>query len=81
MKTMITLGDMAAKGMTMLEVACRRCDRRGRFSIARLIAEHGRDDHGDLRALIAADCPKMQNPSPNIYAQCGLHFPELPQRC
>jgi hypothetical protein len=39
MKTMITLGDMADKGMTMLEVACRRCDRRGRLSIARLIAE------------------------------------------
>ena len=38
-KTMITLGDMAAKGMTMLEVACRRCDRQGRLSIARLIAE------------------------------------------
>ena len=57
MKTMITLGDMAAKGMQMLEVACRRCDRRGRLSIARLIAEHGRDDYGDLRALIAHDCP------------------------
>jgi hypothetical protein len=48
LKTMITLG-MAEKGMTMLEVACRRCDRRGRLSIARLIAEHGRDDYGDLR--------------------------------
>lgn len=27
--------------MRMLEVACRRCDRRGRFSIARLVAEDG----------------------------------------
>jgi hypothetical protein len=34
MKTVITLGDMADKGMLMLEVACRRCDRRGRLSIA-----------------------------------------------
>jgi hypothetical protein len=56
---MITLGDMADKGMTMLEVASRRCDRRGRLRIARLIAEHGRDDYGDLRRIIAADCPKM----------------------
>jgi hypothetical protein len=48
---------MANKGVTMLDVACRRCDRRGRLSIARLIAEHGRDDYGDLRALIAHDCP------------------------
>ena len=37
----ITLADMQAKGMRMLEVACRRCERRGRLSIARLIAEHG----------------------------------------
>ena len=27
----ITLGDRRAKGMTMLEVACRRCERRGRL--------------------------------------------------
>jgi hypothetical protein len=39
MKGVISLGDMADKGMTMLEVACRRCDRQGRLSIARLIAE------------------------------------------
>ncbi len=57
MQDVITLGDMANKGVTMLDVACRRCDRRGRLSIARLIAEHGRDDYGDLRALIAHDCP------------------------
>ena len=57
MQDVITLGDMANKGVTMLDVACRRCDRRGRLSIARLIAEHGRDDYGDLRALVAHDCP------------------------
>jgi hypothetical protein len=34
----------------MLEVAYRRCERRGRLSIARLIAEHGCEDYGDLRA-------------------------------
>jgi hypothetical protein len=33
----------------LLEVPCRRCERRGRLSIARLIAEHGREDDGDLR--------------------------------
>jgi hypothetical protein len=27
----ITLGEMRAKGMVMLEVACRRCERRGRL--------------------------------------------------
>jgi hypothetical protein len=41
MKGVISSGDMEQRGMRMLEVACRRCERRGRLSIARLIAEHG----------------------------------------
>jgi len=65
----ITLGQMQAKGMTMLEVACRKCRRRGRLSIARLIAEYGADDHGNLRAAIAHDCSRMQKPSASIYAR------------
>ena len=63
---------MDRRGMRMLEIACRRCERRGRLSIARLIAEHGRDDHSDLCALIAHDCPRMQNPSVSIYERCAL---------
>jgi hypothetical protein len=39
----ISLGDMRAKGMTMLAVACNKCERRGRLRIARLIAEYGDD--------------------------------------
>jgi len=54
---MITLGQMQRKGMTMLGVTCRKCERRGRLSIARLIAEHGAEDSGDLRTAIAHDCP------------------------
>jgi hypothetical protein len=74
----ITLGEMRAKGMTMLEVACRRCERRGRLRIERLIAEHG-SGVLDLCAIIAADCPKMRNPSTSIHDRCGVHFPELPR--
>jgi hypothetical protein len=62
METMITFGDMKWRGMRMLEVACRRCERRGRLRIDKLIAQHGRDDHGDLRALIAHDCPADAEP-------------------
>jgi len=75
----ITLGDMQAKGMTMLEVACRRCERRGRLSIARLIAKYGADDTVNLSAAIAHDCPRIQKPSANIYDLCGVMFPELPK--
>jgi hypothetical protein len=58
----ITLGDMRAKGMTMLAMSCDRCGRQGRLRIARLISEHGADVHGDLRRLIAHDCPRMLDP-------------------
>ena len=74
----ITLGGMRAKGMVMLEVACRRCERRGRLRIERLIAEHG-SGVLDLCAIIAADCPQMRNPSASIHDRCGVHFPELPR--
>jgi len=41
----VLLGEIAerftAAGLAMLEVSCNRCDRRGRLSIARLLAEHG----------------------------------------
>jgi len=58
----ITLSEMRAKGMTMLEAACRRCERRGRLKIERLIAEHGTGVL-DLCAIIAHDCPRMQDRS------------------
>ena len=44
----ITLAEMRAKGMTLLEVACCRCEHRGRLRIERLSAEHG-DGLLDLR--------------------------------
>jgi hypothetical protein len=75
----ITLGAMRARGMKILEVACTRCDRHGRLSIARLIAEHGTENYGSLRELIAHDCPRMQDPSVSIYERCGVMFPELPK--
>jgi hypothetical protein len=37
-----TLAEIAAK-LRMLEVACSRCERRGRLSLARLIQQHGAD--------------------------------------
>jgi hypothetical protein len=65
--------------MKMLEVACKRCGRHGRLSIARLIAEHGIEDYGDLRWLIAHDSPRMRDPSVSIYERRGVMFPELPK--
>jgi len=33
----------------------------------------------DLGAVVAHDCPRMQNPAASIYERCGVHFPELPR--
>ena len=50
----ITLAKMRAEGMMMMELSCRRCDRRSRLRIERPIAEHGPGVLG-LRAVIAAN--------------------------
>jgi len=61
--SVIALGEMRAEGMTMVEVACRRCERRGRLKIERLIAEHGAGVL-DLPAIIAADVRACRTPRP-----------------
>jgi hypothetical protein len=38
----VTLGEIAGR-LPMLEVACSRCDRHGRLSVAKLIERHGAD--------------------------------------
>jgi len=73
----ITLGELRGL-LPMLEIACRRCNRRGRLRLDRLIAEHGeRAGLPDLRVLLAADCPHIR--SAEIANRCGVHFPQLPK--
>lgn len=72
----ITLGQVAER-TAALEVACRRCERRGRYSVARLVARHGAGmPMPKLRGVLAGDCPRRA--SRNIYDLCGAHFPQLP---
>jgi hypothetical protein len=64
-----------AAGLTMVEVSCNRCERRGRLSIGRLLAEHGPELPGtELRRIIAADCPRMI--AGNLPDGCSIHFPQ-----
>ena len=52
----ITLGELRGKP-DLLDVACHRCERRGRVSLARLIEEHGADTGlPDLWESLAGDC-------------------------
>lgn len=71
----VTLGNVATR-LTMLDVACNRCPRRGRLRIDRLLAEHEPAmPMPDLRCIIAADCLRMI--TGHIHDVCGVHFPGL----
>jgi hypothetical protein len=73
----ITLGDLAGK-LTMLEIACSKCDRRSLLRLDRLIVEHGSGiGLPMLGQLLAADCP--QSASVGIHDRCGVNFPQLPE--
>jgi hypothetical protein len=69
------LGQIAGK-LAMLEIACTRCERRGRLKVARLIADHGADARlPDLRLVLAGNCPRVGATS--IHDRCGVHYPQL----
>ncbi len=70
----ITLGDMAGK-FTVIEVACRRCDRRGRLQVDLLVAQYGDAELPELRPILAGDCPRAAVVS--ISDQCDIFFPQL----
>jgi hypothetical protein len=75
----LTLGEIADRTPT-LEVACSRCDRRGRYQTASLIRQIGRDKPAtDWLREISADCPRRLDPSPSIQELCGIHCPDLPK--
>ena len=66
-----------AEHLTTLEIACNRCERKGRAAMDRLMAEHGPAmSMPKLLALLSADCPKRQ--SEKMHDVCGAHFPQLP---
>jgi hypothetical protein len=72
----ILLGEVAAH-IAVLEIACNRCDRKGRVSVDRLMAEHGAlMSIPTLLALLSADCPKRI--AAETHDVCGSHMPQLP---
>jgi hypothetical protein len=72
----VTLGQVAAR-LPVLDIACNRCDRRGRLRTDRLLAAHGPGlPMPALRRIVAVDCARMQ--AAQIHDVCGVHFPGLP---
>jgi hypothetical protein len=73
----LTLGQIADR-TTMLEVACAKCDRRGRYNTASLLRQFGREKPGpEWLREISADCPRQQDPDARSYELCGVHSPGL----
>jgi hypothetical protein len=75
-----TVGEIAALGAaageTHIIIACNRCERHGKLSLARLVAEHGADKPGTLLLQeLSADCPKRAR----VSDVCGIHHPEMPR--
>jgi hypothetical protein len=69
----LTLGDVAARA-SHLEVACSRCDRHGRYQLARLVAALGADFRlTDLGSEIA-NCPRR---AAAVHERCDIYFPGL----
>lgn len=59
---------------THLDVACSRCERRGRYSTARLVEQYGGDyAMTDLGADLA-NCPNRRAP---VYKRCDVYYPGL----
>jgi hypothetical protein len=60
----------------MLALVCRKCDRAGRYKVARLIAEHGADMKlPELRHMLAK-CPRtLLNQRPRSESDpCGVEY-------
>ena len=54
----LTFGDLESK-LDVLRVACRKCDRRGQYPVAKLIERYGPDTKlPDWKAEITADAPR-----------------------
>jgi hypothetical protein len=71
----VTLGALVGR-LDRLEVRCRRCDRHGRRSLARLLQEHAPGmGLPDLAVILAADCPKATATNPAD--RCFVYFPQL----
>jgi hypothetical protein len=61
----------------MLEVACHRCERHGRVSVARLTEEHGAGmGLPDLWESLAGDCQHARSTA--VHNRCAIYYPELP---
>jgi hypothetical protein len=70
----ITLSDLIAPALTLV---CGPCERKGRYSVARLMTKHGDAKLTDLRTFLSANCPKRASFKPTD--QCKAIFDPPPE--
>jgi hypothetical protein len=70
----LTLSDVLSP---TLSIVCEPCNRRGRYSVARLVEEHGDAKLTELLQTLA-DCPKAWSAS--IYDRCKVVYEGLMPR-
>jgi hypothetical protein len=71
----IIVGALIGK-LDLLEVACAKCGRKGRYAVARLIEQRGPDGKiVDLLSELPSDCPKHQ--AGDMGDMCAARCPEL----
>ena len=75
MRGALTLGELRGR-LAVLSVECEKCGRAGRYSVAGLIATHGKDTTlPDLAASMAESC---EQPSTSASLNhCPVKFPDL----
>jgi hypothetical protein len=76
-RTYVTFGDIAGKLHT-LRIECTRCARKGRYNVAKLVAQYGRRGNMSKWVLdLRGDCPKRS--AAHLHERCDLICPDLPK--
>ena len=70
----VVFGDLKDK-LEVLHVACKKCDRRGQYPVARLIERYGRDAKlVDWKDTITADCTRRTKASVAVLISAARTF-------
>jgi hypothetical protein len=76
-RTYLIFGDIEGK-LDVLRVECTRCERKGRYVVAKLIAQYGREGNmSEWMSELRGDCPKRD--APQLHERCDLIYPDLPK--
>ena len=70
----VSLDDLRRRGVSVVWVACRGCERKGRYRRGTLITRFGAECVvPDVGVRLSADCPKC---SALLFERCRVFFPE-----